>query len=412
VGLRGEILKRGVRIFERRNDVRRVAIAGVGLTKFSGSQDKTEVELFAEAAMDALNESNLKPKDVQALFLGNVLGDFAEGQGMVQAFAAENIGCANIPATRYEGACASASVAVRDAFMWVASGFYDIVLAGGVERAAIMGTPLATRTFAMFSDSRYEYPSGITFPAVFAMLAHLYSAKYGIPLEKLREQMAAVSIQSHHYGMLNPKAQFHREITMDMVLGAFTVCQPLGLYDCCPFSDGAAVLVLASEEAAKKLTNKPVYLAGVGQASSGPLCNQKEYLPRLRAREISAKQAYDMAGLTPQDIDVCELHDCFSIASLIAAESLGFFEFGKAGEAWEKGEADIGGKVAINISGGLKSKGHPIGATGAAQVYEIVKQLRSEVESGRQVEGAKVGMTDTLGGDAGTICNLILQRGW
>jgi len=392
--------------------MRKVAVVGVGETNFSAAQEKTEVELFAEATLDALNESNLQPKDIQALFVGNVLGDFAEGQGMVQAFIADNIGAFNIPANRYEGACASGSMAVRDAFIWIASGFYDIVLVGGVERAATMGTALATRTFAMFSDARYEYPCGITFPGVFAMLTYLYSTKYGIPLPKLKEQMAAVSIQSYRYGMFNPKAHLHKEVTKEMILNSFMVCSPLQLHDCCPFSDGAAAVILASEEKAKKLTNKPVYITGIGQASSGPLANQQDYLPRLRARELGAKQAYSMAGLTPQDIDLCELHDCFSIASLIAAEGLGFFEYGTAGEAWEKGEADIGGKVAINISGGLKSKGHPIGATGAGQVYEIAKQLRGEVESERQVPDAKVGLTDTLGGDAGTLVNLILQRGW
>jgi len=392
--------------------MRKVAVVGTGETKFSGTQEKTEVELFAEAAMDAINESNLKAKDIQALFMGNVLGDFSEGQGMVQAFAADNIGAFNIPANKYDGACASSSMAVRDAFMWVASGFYDIVLASGVERAATMGTDLATRTFAMFSDARYEYPSGITFPGVFAMLAHLYSAKYGIPLKRLKEQMAVVSVQSYQYGMLNPKAHFHKEVTIDKVLTSFMVSSPLQLHDCCPFSDGAAAVVLASEEVAKKLTSNPVYITGIGQASSGPLSNQQDYLPRIRAREISSKQAYDMAGLKPEDIDVVELHDCFSIASLIAAESMGFFDYGTSGEAWEKGEAAIGGKIPINPSGGLKAKGHPIGATGAGQVYEIVKQLRGEAESGRQVEGAKIGMTDTLGGDGGTLCNLILQRGY
>jgi acetyl-CoA C-acetyltransferase len=395
--------------------MKKVAVVGVGETKFSGPQDKTEVELFAEAAMEALNESNIKPKDVKALFIGNVLGDFAEGQGMVQAFAAENIGCLYVPANRYEGACASASMAIRDAFIWVASGFYDVVLAGGVERAATMGTGLATRTFAMFSDARYEYPAGITFPAVFAMLTHLYADTYKIPLQKLREQMARVSIQSYKHGSVNPKAQFYgknADMTVEKVLGSFVVSSPLTLHDCCPFSDGGAAVVLASEEVAKKITSQPVYITGIGQSSCGPLSNQSDYLPRIRAREISSRQAYDMAGVAPQDIDLCELHDCFSIASLIAAESLGFFEFGKAGEAWEKGEADTGGKVAINPSGGLKSKGHPIGATGAGQVYEITKQLRGEVEPERQVEGAKTGMTDTLGGDGSTVVNLILQRGW
>jgi acetyl-CoA C-acetyltransferase len=393
----------------------KVAVVGVGQTNFSGPQDKTEVELFAEAATEAIEESNMKSENIEALFIGNALGDFEEGQGMVQSYAAENIGCKGIPANRYEGACASASMAIRDAWIWVASGFYDIVIAGGIERAATMGTGLATRTFAMFSDARYEYPAGITFPAVFAMLTHLYADTYNIPLEKLREQMAQVSIQSYKHGSINPKAQFfgkNADMTVEKVLGSFVVSTPLTLHDCCPFSDGASAVVLASEEAAKKLTDKPVYIIGTGQSSSGPLCNQNDYLPRIRAREISSERAYKMAGIKPEDIDICELHDCFSIASLIAAESMGFFDYGKAGEAWEKGEADIGGKVAINPSGGLKAKGHPIGATGGGQVYEIVKQLRGEVESERQVPNAKTGITDTLGGDGGTLVNMILQRGW
>ena len=391
--------------------MRKVAVVGVGMTKFSGKQDKTCVELFAEAAMDAINESSLKPKDIQALFVGNVLGDFSEGQGQPQAFAADYIGAFNVPANKYENACASASAAARDAFVWVASGFYDIVLAGGTETAAKMGTPLATRTFAMGSDSRYEYPAGITFPGVFAMLTHLYAKKHGIPLEKLKRQMAQVSVNSHYYGALNPKAHFQKEITMDKVLEGFMVCQPLQLLDCCPFSDGGSAIVLASEEKAKELTDKPVYVVGIGQASAGNLLSQKDYLPRIRSRELSAKQAYDMAGLSPKDIDVCELHDCFSIATIIALEGLGFFESGKASEAVERGETKIGGKIPVNPSGGLKSKGHPIGATGTAQVYDIVNQLRGECGE-RQVEGAKTGMTDTLGGDGGTIVNLILKRGW
>src|SRR3972149_4961671 len=238
------------------------------------------------------------------------------------------------------------------------------------------------------------------------MLTHLYADTYKIPIQKLREQMARVSIQSYKHGSVNPKAQFfgkNADMTVEKVLNSFMVSSPLTLHDCCPFSDGAAAVVLASEKVAKKLTPKPVYLTGAGQSSCGPLGNQSDYLPRIRSREISSQQAYDMAGVKPQDIDLCELHDCFSIASLIAAESLGFFDFGKAGEAWEKGQADIGGKVAINPSGGLKSKGHPIGATGAGQVYEVVKQLRGEVEPARQGPGAEIGMTGTLGGDGGTL---------
>ena len=391
--------------------MRKVAIVGVGMTKFSGKQSKTAIELFAEAALDAITEANLKPRDIQALFMGNALGDFAEGQAQIQAFAADYIGAPNIPANKYENACASSTAAARDAFMWVASGAYDIVLAGGAETAAKMGTPLATRTFAMASDSRYEYPAGITFPGVFAMIAHLYSKKHGIPLEKLKKQMAQISINSHHYGTLNPKAHFQKEITMDDVFNGIMVAQPLQLQDCCPFSDGGSAIVLASEEKAKQLTDKPVYIVGVGQASAGNLLSQKDSLPRLISRELASKQAYKMAGIGPKDIDVIELHDCFSIATIVALEGLGFFEPGTSGEAVERGETKIGGKIPVNPSGGLKSKGHPIGATGTAQIYEITRQLRGECGE-RQVEGAKIGMTDTLGGDGGTIVNTILQRGW
>ena len=388
--------------------MREVVVVGVGMTNF-GKSEKTQIELFSEAAMDAIIESNIEPADIEALFLGNVLGDFEEGQMNMAPMCVADIGIPNVPATRFEGACASATVAMRNAYMWVASGFYDIVLTGGTEKATVMGTPMATRTFAMGSDSRYESFAGITFPGAFGMAAHLYSKKYAIPLEKLKEQMAMVSVQSHEYGVQNPHAQFKKEISVEKVLSGFMVASPLQLLDCCPFSDGAAAVVVASEEVAKKLTDKPVYIVGTGQASSGKMSAQYKYLPRIRAREVSVKQAYDMAGLGPEDIDICELHDCFSIASIIAEECLGLAEYGTAGDLWEKGEMRIGGKIPTNISGGLKSKGHPIGATGASQTYEIVKQLRGElVDQGRQVEGARVGLVDTLGGD-GIICNLILK---
>ncbi len=389
--------------------MRRVAVLGTGHTDFMSNSPKSGLEMMAEASMEAINASNLTPKDIQAIYCGNVLGDFSEGQGMIQSYLANDIGCRFVPATRFEGACASATMAIRDAFMWVASGYYDIVLAGGTEKATAMGTPLATRTFAMFAHSKYEYPTGFTFPAFFAMEAHLYAAKYNISLERLKEQMAEVSVQSHEYGVKNPHAQFKKEITKEKVLNGPMVTSPLQLLDCCPFTDGAATIVLASEEVAKKLTDKPVYITGIGQTSSGMMSSQKDYLPRLRARELSVKQAYDMAGIGPEDVDICELHDCFSIAAIIAAEGLGLSEFGKGGTLWETGECRHDGRIPINISGGLKSKGHPIGATGASQVSEIVRQLRGElVDQGRQVEGAKVGLVDTLGGD-GVVVNLVLS---
>ncbi len=389
--------------------MRKVAVVGTGHTKFMFDSPKTEIEMLSEAASEAMEESNISSQDIQSMYVGNVFGDFSEGQAMVQSFVTNDLGCFNIPALRLEGACASGTLAVIQACIAVGAGLYDLVIAGGTEKATAMGTPLATRTFSMGGDSKYEYAAGYTFPSAFAMLAHLYSAKYNIPLERLKEQMALVSVQSHKYGLKNQVAQFQKEITVQKALNSPMISSPLQLFDCCPFSDGAAAVVIASEEVAKKLTDKPIYIAGFGNATSGRLSNQSKYLPRLRAREISVKKAYDMAGVSAEDIDVCELHDCFSIASLIAVESMGFAEYGKSGELWEKGETEIGGKIPINISGGLKSKGHPIGATGVSQVREIVHQLRGElVDQGRQVEGAKIGLTDTLGGD-GLICNLVLK---
>ncbi|GAB6274372.1 MAG: beta-ketoacyl synthase N-terminal-like domain-containing protein [Peptococcaceae bacterium] len=386
--------------------MRKVAIMGVGMTKF-GPTEKSQIELFAEAAMEAINTSNIKPKDVQALFVGNGLGDFSEGQVNLASFCANELGLPpETTAMRFEGACASASIAIRNAFLLVASGAYDIVVAGGTERALSMSTSLATRTFAMGTDSKYEEFSGLTFPGVFAMLTHLYASKYNVPLPKLKERMAMVAVKNHKNGAKNPLAQFQKEITVETVLKGFVVADPLQLFDCCPFSDGAAATVITTDEIAKKHVEKPVYILGTGQGSAGAVCRQKDYTI-MPSRIASAKQAYKMAGVGPKDINVAEVHDCFTIAEIVLLENLGFYDFGTASEAVEKGETEIGGKIAVNPSGGLKAKGHPVGATGAAQVYEIVKQLRGECGA-RQVENAKIGMTDTLGGDAGTIVNLIL----
>jgi acetyl-CoA C-acetyltransferase len=390
--------------------MREVAIVGVGMTKF-GTSEKTQVEMFAEAAMDAINESGLGLKDIQAVNVGNADGNIEEGQAVIAPMCAADIGLSGTPATRFEGACASGTIAIRDAFIWVASGFYDIVLAGGTERQRIMSTPLATRVMGMGVHSRYETPTGLSFPGIFAMMAHLYASKYGIPLPELKEAMARVSFKAHKHGCINPKAQFYgKEVTMQMIYDSAMVASPIQVFDCCPISDGAAAVVVTSADIAKRLTDKPVLIVGTGQGSSGAVCSQKD-ITRIPARELSAKRAYDMAGLKPEDIDVCELHDCFTIAEIVASEGLGFFEPGQGYKAALNGDTDIGGKIAINPSGGIKAKGHPVGATGAAQVYEIVKQLRGECGP-RQVEGAKIGMTDTMGGSFASIAHLILKRGW
>jgi acetyl-CoA C-acetyltransferase len=391
--------------------MRKVAVVGVGETKFSGAQSRTNCELFCDAAMEALKMAGLKSREVQALLIGNVLADYEEGQQIVQTFIAESLGLANVPANIYDGACASSAVAIRDAIIWVASGMFDIVLVGGTERAASMGTRLGTQTYAMYSERFAEYPTGITFPGIFAMLAHLYASKYSIPLGALKEQMAAASIQAHQYGLLNPKAHLHRELNLDKVLKSSMVCEPLQVYDCCPFSDGAAALVVTSEEVARRLTPKPVFVTGVGQASAGTLAGQQDHLPHLIVRELAIRQAYRMAGRGPRDIQVCELHDSFSIAAILAVESLGFFEKGRGGEAFLRGETGLNKKITINPSGGLKAKGHPVGATGAAQVYEIFRQLRGECGP-TQVEGARIGLTDAMGASGSIHCNLVLERGW
>ena len=387
--------------------MREVVILGVGMTKF-GISELTQKEMFAQAALEALAESGLEGRDLEGLFIGNVLGDYEEGQLNIAPFLGHEIGLpTSAPSTRFEGACASATVAVRNAALMVAGGVHDVVLAGGTERTAIMGTPLATKTFAMGSHAEYESWAGITFPGVFAMVAHLYAVKYGMSLKELKECMAQVSVKNHYNGARNPLAHFQKEITVEKVLSGPMIADPLQLLDCCPFSDGAAAVVLAAADKFKGQVKKPVYVAGTGQGSAGALIHQKD-ITRIKAREASITTAYRQAGIGPTEVDVCELHDCFTIAEIIASEALGFFEFGQGAAAARRGDTALTGKIPINPSGGLKAKGHPIGATGAAQVYEIVKQLRGEAGA-RQVEGAKIGVVDTLGGDFSTVCNLVLR---
>jgi acetyl-CoA C-acetyltransferase len=392
--------------------MRDVAIIGVGHTKF-GRASKNSLELFAEAALRAVDEAGVSLKDIEALFQGAALPGFEEGQVMSAAFSAAELNLGPIPATRYEGACASASVAIRDAAQWVASGEFELVLAGGVEKALLMGTPLATRTFAMACHAPTEGPAGLTFPGVFAMAARRYAKTYDLPLETLREKMAHVSIKNHRHGALNPLAQFYKkmgDLKVEDVINSRMVADPLTLLDCCPFSDGAAALVLCPAERARKYTDEPIYVLGTGQASGTPLAKMED-LTKPVSRITSARMAFKRAGLTPKDIDMVEVHDCFSIAELIALESMGFFAWGAAAEATAAGETEIDGKIPVNMSGGLIGKGHPIGATGASQVYWVVKQMRGDSPKGNQIDPVpEYGITDTLGGDFGTLCHLILGR--
>ena len=383
--------------------MRRVAVIGVGLTKF-GKHDRSSAELFAEAARDAITDAEISPSAIQALYYGNVTGGEGERQLHTSPLAASLLGLTNIPTTRFENACATSHVAFRHAVMEVAAGISDVVLVGGGERVLHIPTDHATEYFAFCSDASYEQPVGLTFPGVFALIARAHMEKYGTT----EEQMAHVAVKNHRHGVHNPKAQFRKEITLETVLRSAYVADPLKLFDCCPFTDGGAAVVLASEEVARR-HKRSIWVLGSAAASDTMFIHEKRDLSRVTATERAALGAYRQAGKGPQDVDVVELHDCFTIAEIVATEGLGFFEPGMGGIAAEKGWTSVGGKIPVNPSGGLKSKGHPIGATGAAQICEIVTQLRGEAGP-RQVEGARVGLTHTLGGNTATVLVSLFGR--
>jgi acetyl-CoA C-acetyltransferase len=383
--------------------MRRVAVIGVGVTKF-GKHERTSGELFAEAAVDALADAELSPRAVQALYYGNVVGGETEHQLHTGPQAASILGVPTIPTTRFETACASSHAAFRHAVMEIASGVSDVVLVGGGERVLNVPTAESTEYFAYASDASWEQPLGLTFPGVFALVARAHMAKHGTT----EAQMAAVAVKNHKHGVLNPKAQFQKEITIETVLKSPYIADPLKLYDCCPFTDGGAAIVLASEEVARTRP-RAVWVLGTAAASDSMLLGDKKDLSRVMATERAAKAAYQQAGKSPTDVDVVELHDCFTIAEIVATEGLGLFEPGAGGIAAERGWTSLGGRIPVNTSGGLKAKGHPIGATGAAQIAEVVTQLRDEAGP-RQVAGARTGLTHTLGGNTATVLVSLFGR--
>jgi acetyl-CoA C-acetyltransferase/acetyl-CoA acyltransferase len=376
--------------------MRKVAVVGVGVTRF-GKHERTCAELFADAALDALRDADLSPARVQGLYVGNVVGEAGERQLHMGPQLASALGIPAVAATRFETACASSHAAFRHALFEIAAGAADVVLVGGAERVLTMPTERSTEVFAYASDAVFEQPAGLTFPGVFALIARAHMARYGTT----EEQMAHVAVKNHRHGTLNPKAQFQKEITLEQVLRSARVADPLKLYDCCPFSDGAAAVVLAGEEVARR-TRRPVWVLGSAQGGDAMCLHDKRDLSRAMATERAAQGAYGQAGLGPADVDVVELHDCFTIAEIVATEGLGLVEAGAGGPAAEKGETSLGGRIPVNPSGGLKAKGHPIGATGAAQIAELATQLRGEAGR-RQVDGARVGLAHTLGGNTATV---------
>ncbi len=384
--------------------MRDVAVVGVGMNeKWGELWDKSIRTIFTEAALNAIDDS--KVDHIDAMYVGCMSGGLFVGQEHLGSLLADNLGVKSIPATRVESACASGGLAFRQAFIDVASGMNDIVMAAGVEKMLDVDGGAATYALSTAADQEYECFHGITFPGLYAMIAKSHMHKYGTT----REQLAQVSVKNHKNGSKNPRAQFQFETTVDSVMNSVMVADPLTIMDCSPVTDGAAAVILCPLELAKEKFNKNPILQviGSGHATDTIALHDRQDLTWLSAVELSGKRALEMAGKKISDIDLCEVHDCFSIAEICATEALGFFEPGQGGPAVENGRTAIDGEIPINTSGGLKSKGHPVGATGIAQIIEIVEQLW-RLSGDRQVENARVGMTQNMGGSGGSsICHIL-----
>ena len=375
----------------------KVGIVGIGHAKFGKRTDATLRELAHEAVTPALEDAGIDTKDIDASVVGVACEDFA-AQVSPAALIHDYVGMGNKPVFRVEAACATGSAAVRSAWALIESGLAEMVLVVGAETMTHLGTPKATEVIARAGDTRWEYPFGATFPAYYALMAIAHMHQYGTT----REQLSMVAVKNHMYGAMNPYAHIQRKITLDEAMKSAMICPPLNLYDCCLISDGAAAAILASKEKAKRISDTPVWLAGLGAASDTMMISERENLTELRATKMAAEAAYKMAGITPKNVDVAVVHDCFTIAEIMAYEDLGFCKKGEGGKFIEEKQSYIGGKIPINVDGGLKSKGHPLGATGVSMTVEITKQLRGEAGK-RQVNRAEIGLSQNIG-DVGQYC--------
>lgn len=383
--------------------MRDVAIIGVAQTKFGELWSNSFRQLISEAGLGAIEDSGVGGKDLEAMFVGNMSGGLFVQQEHIASLIADSMGLLPIPCTRVEAACASGGLALRQGIMAVASGYHDVVVAAGVEKMTDVVD--ATPAIATASDQEWEAQQGATFPSLYAMMARRHMYEYGTT----REQLAMMSVVNHKNGAKNPNAQFRSEITVDSVLNSSPVADPLTLLDCSPVSDGAAAVVLCAAEKAKEFTDTPIYVRASAQSSGTIGLHNRRDITTIDATKVAARKAYEMAGITVKDVDVTEVHDCFSINGLLAIEDLGFAEKGKGGVALEEGQTMIDGDFPINPSGGLKARGHPLGATGIAQAAEIVWQLRGDADK-RQVDGAEIGMTHNVGGTGGTCAVHIFGR--
>ena len=383
-----------------------VSIISAGLSKFGKHEGLYARELFSYAAKEAFDRCpKLEPKrDVKAMFIGH-MGEAYEHQGHMGSAAADWSGLLGIPATRTEAACASSGAALRSGIYAVLSGLADIVIVGGVEKMTHRTTAEVTEYLAMASDYPFEQFHGITFPGLFALMATAHMHAYGTT----QEHMAKVAVKNHHNASLNPKAHMQKEITLENVMASKPVAWPLKMYDCSLITDGASCIILSKPELAKKYTDQPVQIIGSGQASDSIGLYERKSLTSLQSAKTAAKTAYDMAALKPSDIQVAEVHDCFTYVELMSYEDLGFCPVGKSGQLIDSGETKLEGRLPVNTSGGLKAKGHPVGATGTAQTYEIYLQLTEQADK-RQVKDAKIGLTHNVGGSGATAAVHIYRR--
>ena len=388
--------------------MRDVAIIGASYTKFGELWDRSLRDLIVEAGVAAIGDSHIQGEEIDSIYVGNMSGGRFVEQEHVGSLIADYVGLArelHVPATRVEAACASGGLALRQAILAVASGYDDIVVAAGVEKMTDVDMNTATDALAAAADREWEGINGATFPGLYAMIARLHMHKYGTT----SEQLAEVSVKNHFNGSMNPRAQFQNKITVDTVLNSVMVADPLHVFDCSPITDGAAAVVVASADIAKKYTDTPIYVKATAQASGTISLHDRVDITTLDASVVAGQRAFKMAGMTTDVIDLLEVHDCFTIAEICAIEDLGFFKKGDGGRATAAGETALGGNIPVNTSGGLKACGHPVGATGIKQAVEITEQLRGTA-GGRQVDGANVGMTHNVGGSGGTAAVHIFSR--
>jgi acetyl-CoA C-acetyltransferase len=375
--------------------MRDVAIIGVGMTKWGELWDKSLRTIFAETALLAIDEAGVDKID--SLVVGCMSSGLFVGQEHLASLLADYLGRTPVPAARVESACSSGGLALRQGLIEVASGVSDVVLVGGVEKMTDVTGCEATFALGTAADQEYEGYHGLTFPGLYAMMAVAHMHRHGTT----REQLAMVAVKNHDNGSRNPLAQFPFKITVDGVLNSVLVADPLRILDCSPITDGAAALVLCPADMARKMKKPVVRITGSGQATDTIALSSRKDLTWLESTHVAAEKALAMAGRKVGDIDLFEVHDCFTIAEIMVIEALGLVERGRGGRAVEEGLTARDGKFPVNPSGGLKAKGHPVGATGVAQAVEVVKQLRGEAGD-RQIKGAKRGLTQNMGGTGGS----------